>query len=64
MVDITKCLNEDCVLKLHCYRYTSEAGGRQSYSDFKYDNNHGCDYYWPTLDKENRERFEDTDNSK
>ena len=58
MPDISKCLSEACPLKDNCYRYTSKPSEyRQAYADFKYDEENGCDSYWPNKDrKETNER--------
>jgi hypothetical protein len=50
MADITKCSGHGCLVKEKCYRFTAEAGMRQSYfvevpgkieeGEFK------CDMYW------------------
>lgn len=40
MPDIEKCLNDSCVMKLKCYRYTSKA------SEMQY-----CRYIEPILNK-------------
>ncbi len=50
-MDISKCKNNKCPLKEHCYRWTSPADPFwQSYSDFKFrileDGKVDCDYYW------------------
>ena len=46
MADISMCLNEDCPLKEKCYRYTAPASDYQYYSDFKYVEGEGCDFFW------------------
>ncbi len=51
MSDISKCKNEKCPLKEHCYRYTASANEHwQSYSDFEFkileDGRVDCEYYW------------------
>lgn len=50
MADITKCINESCQFKNHCYRHTAEDGIVQSYSEFKpeFHEEFGwtCDYFY------------------
>lgn len=44
MPDITMCLNERCPIKSTCYRYTAHPNEYwQSYSNFEYDPEFGCD---------------------
>lgn len=35
MVDITMCDNQDCAIKLYCYRFMAIPSGFQSYAHFK-----------------------------
>lgn len=45
MADISKCKNDQCELKYHCYRYTAEPSEfRQSYGDFEPNDDKSCDY--------------------
>ena len=46
MADITKCSGVGCPIKESCHRYTAPSGFLQSYSDFKFDEEKGCDYFW------------------
>jgi hypothetical protein len=49
MPDISMCINEDCPMKLTCYRYTATPTPlRQSYMSFKWDDT-GCDHFWPNV---------------
>ena len=44
-MDMALCLNHNCPLSYCCYRYQAPPHPyRQSYGDFKYDEN-GCEYY-------------------
>jgi hypothetical protein len=48
MPDISLCLNEDCKLKMKCYRYTATPNEwRQSYTFFKPDSENSCQYFLP-----------------
>ena len=45
MADITMCSGEMCAKKESCYRYTAPVNEyRQSYSDFKPNDDESCDY--------------------
>lgn len=59
MPDISMCKNTECPLKDTCYRFTATPSEPvQSYSDFKYDEKKGCDYYWKIKKKiKKNERF-------
>jgi len=48
MPDISMCSSNTCPLKDSCYRFTATPSPfRQSYADFKYDEQTGkCDHYW------------------
>ncbi len=59
MADISKCKNEKCPLKEHCYRYTAPANEYwQAYSDFKFkisdDGRVDCDGYWGSSTMRNK----------
>ena len=52
-MDITKCTSEDCPLKEHCYRYTSELSdyGQSYFAEPPYklsleDKTVTCDMFW------------------
>lgn len=50
--DISMCKNEECSLSWNCLRFNAPPDKyRQSYSDFKQDENGQCEYYMPQ-DKE------------
>lgn len=56
MPDISMCKNTECPLKDTCYRFTATPSEPvQSYSDFKYDEKKGCDYYWK-IKKKNKKK--------
>jgi hypothetical protein len=47
MPDISMCINENCPVKLRCYRHTATPTEyRQAYMFFKWDDT-GCDHFWP-----------------
>lgn len=47
MADITMCLNKECPLRFNCYRFNARANEfRQSYADFKPDENGKCESFW------------------
>ena len=48
MPDISKCEDEECPLKLKCYRYTSTPSEHwQAYSNYKYNTiTESCDFFW------------------
>ena len=48
MSDITICNNNECELKVNCYRYRAiPSDFMQSYSNFNSENNKDCEYYEP-----------------
>lgn len=51
MPDITMCVNKECPLKNSCHRQTAVPHSRQSYADFKYDADNGCEHYWEVIVK-------------
>jgi len=56
-MDITKCANEDCLLKASCFRYTATACEfRQSYSDYKPVDGE-CEYYWDNKGRDNENSY-------
>jgi hypothetical protein len=47
MPDIAMCLNNKCPKRTTCYRFMAEPNDiRQSYADFKPNEDGKCDYYW------------------
>lgn len=50
MTDITKCVG-GCDKQSTCYRWTAQASGYQSYSDFKPNENGDCEDYWDNTGK-------------
>jgi hypothetical protein len=47
MPDISMCQNKECQNNTRCYRFTATPNDfRQSWGDFKPDNNGNCDYFW------------------
>jgi len=54
MADISMCSNKQCPLKLKCYRFTAPANPHwQTYADFEYDEEKGCEYFWDNKDRQN-----------
>lgn len=56
MPDISMCKDETCTLKETCYRFKAFPNPyRQSYSNFKQNEDKTCDYYWEDkyLNKQN-----------
>lgn len=55
MPDIAMCLNETCLIKNNCYRFTAKPNPyRQSYCDFKPSKDtseSGCEDYIPNKDE-------------
>lgn len=46
MADVTKCSNEDCPIKMDCFRHTAQDNNyRQPYSSFKFENNNCTHFY-------------------
>lgn len=62
MVDISKCINEECPLKLLCYRYTAKANPhRQAYGSFQFKIVNGkteCEYFWSNKEYRNEREFD------
>jgi hypothetical protein len=58
MPDISMCLNLDCSLSENCYRSpasgTKESEFRQSWADFKQEDDLTCDYFWPNSPVDNQ----------
>lgn len=52
MPDISMCGNDDCKVRMKCYRNpasgTTPSGRRQSWMMFSYDERLGCEAFWPT----------------
>jgi hypothetical protein len=51
MTDIAKCVGETtdkrtCPMRAHCYRYTAEAGQRQSWIEAPLDPDDECELFW------------------
>ncbi len=47
MSDINMCLNKECAKRASCYRFTALVNEyRQSYADFKLDENGECEDFW------------------
>lgn len=45
MADITKCSNEDCPIKMECFRHTAKDNYRQYYQSFEFKNNNCTHFY-------------------
>jgi len=45
MPDISMCNNSKCPLREDCYRFKAKPGYYQTYADFEYDEEEGCDYF-------------------
>lgn len=50
MNDLSKCEGHGCPIKEHCRRFTSLASDVQSWSDFRYDSETGCEYFMEKVD--------------
>ena len=48
MPDIAMCKNEECPKKETCYRYKATPCCYQTYSNFKYEKDIGCKWFWNT----------------
>lgn len=45
MSDLAKCKGHRCPIKEHCKRFNSIASDVQSWGDFRYDSETGCEYF-------------------
>ncbi len=64
MPDISKCMNEECLARNVCHRYTAEPSEYQWYSDYQpKDGEERCESFWPN-EKENGTKRLSEKNSK
>lgn len=57
MSDISMCLNEECLARNVCHRYTAEPNEYQWYSDYQpKEGEEKCEKFWPLEDKKKNKR--------